>query len=174
MVAYRLMASVPRAKSEIPHSKSEMPHSSSIKAVVFDLDGLMFNTEDIFNEVGRLVLARRGKEMTRELLQQNPLLEQIRKNLVKRILDALEDMKNSEYEKYVAFFKELGAVLKEGVSRDWTNRQKVADLLLFESMKTEKGKYLTLQQYVDAMPAEQFMKLHGAMRALRPLREGTP
>ena len=41
-----------------------------IKAVVFDLDGLMFNTEDIFNEVGRQVLARRGKEMTRDLLQQ--------------------------------------------------------------------------------------------------------
>jgi HAD superfamily hydrolase (TIGR01509 family) len=43
---------------------------SPIKAVVFDLDGLMFNTEDIFNEVGHLVLARRNKEMTRELLQQ--------------------------------------------------------------------------------------------------------
>lgn len=42
----------------------------TIKAVVFDLDGLMFNTEDIFNEVGHLVLARRGKAMTRELLQQ--------------------------------------------------------------------------------------------------------
>jgi HAD superfamily hydrolase (TIGR01509 family) len=41
-----------------------------IKAVVFDLDGLMFNTEDIFNDVGRMVLARRNKEMTRELLQQ--------------------------------------------------------------------------------------------------------
>jgi HAD superfamily hydrolase (TIGR01509 family) len=41
-----------------------------IKAVVFDLDGLMFNTEDIFNEVGRIVLDRRGKTMTRELLQQ--------------------------------------------------------------------------------------------------------
>ena len=46
-------------------------------------------------------------------------------------------------------------MLKEGISRDWANRQKVADLLLFESMKTEKGKYITLQQYVDAMPAEQ-------------------
>src|SRR5258708_8213714 len=42
----------------------------SIKAVVFDLDGLMFNTEDIFNEVGHIVLARRGKVMGRELLQQ--------------------------------------------------------------------------------------------------------
>src|SRR5438445_5906349 len=44
--------------------------SSPIRAVVFDLDGLMFNTEDIFNEVGHLVLARRGKAMTRELLSQ--------------------------------------------------------------------------------------------------------
>lgn len=93
--------------------------------------------------------------ISRELLQQNPMLEQIRKNIVKRVLDSLEEMKNSEYEPYVAFFKELGLVLKEGVSRDWTNRQKVADLLLFESMNTEKDKYLTFQQYVDAMPAEQ-------------------
>lgn len=46
------------------------PTAPFIKAVVFDLDGLMFNTEDIFNEVGRVVLSRRGKEMTRELLQQ--------------------------------------------------------------------------------------------------------
>lgn len=37
---------------------------------MFDLDGLMFNTEDIFNETGRLLLNRRGKEMTPELLNQ--------------------------------------------------------------------------------------------------------
>lgn len=39
-----------------------------IRAVVFDLDGLMVNTEEIFNEVGREVLRRRDKEMTHELL----------------------------------------------------------------------------------------------------------
>jgi len=39
-----------------------------IKAVVFDFDGLMFNTEDIFNRSGRELLRRRGKEMTPELL----------------------------------------------------------------------------------------------------------
>jgi HAD superfamily hydrolase (TIGR01509 family) len=55
------------SNSEIQNPKSEI---SSIRAVVFDLDGLMFNTEDIFNEVGRIVLARRGKVMGRELLQQ--------------------------------------------------------------------------------------------------------
>jgi HAD superfamily hydrolase (TIGR01509 family) len=55
------------SKSEIQNPKSDIP---SIRAVVFDLDGLMFNTEDIFNEVGRIVLDRRGKVMGRELLQQ--------------------------------------------------------------------------------------------------------
>jgi HAD superfamily hydrolase (TIGR01509 family) len=40
----------------------------TIRAVCFDLDGLMFNTEDIFNEVGVEVLRRRGKEFTPELV----------------------------------------------------------------------------------------------------------
>jgi molecular chaperone HtpG len=111
--------------------------------------------------------------ISRELLQQNPMLEQMRKNITKRVLDSLDDMKNSEYEKYVAFFEELGAVLKEGVSRDWANRQKVADLLLFESMKTEKGKYVTLQQYVDAMPAEQ-KEIHYLIGESRELLEHSP
>lgn len=42
--------------------------SRPLRAVVFDLDGLMVNTEDIFNEVGHVVLQRRGKGMTNELL----------------------------------------------------------------------------------------------------------
>jgi HAD superfamily hydrolase (TIGR01509 family) len=41
-----------------------------IRAVVFDLDGLMFNTEEIFNRTGRELLSRRGREMTHELLSQ--------------------------------------------------------------------------------------------------------
>lgn len=39
-----------------------------LKAVVFDLDGLMFNTEDLYVEVGSQLLARRGKQFTRSLL----------------------------------------------------------------------------------------------------------
>lgn len=45
-----------------------MRSTDPIKAVVFDLDGLMFNTEDVFNQAGRELLRRRGKEMTVELL----------------------------------------------------------------------------------------------------------
>jgi len=93
--------------------------------------------------------------ISRELLQQNPLLARIQKNLVKSILKDLDDFKTSDYDKYVAFFKDLGPVLKEGVSRDHANRKQIADLLLFESTQTEQGKYVTLAQYVEKMPADQ-------------------
>jgi molecular chaperone HtpG len=93
--------------------------------------------------------------ISRELLQQNPLLEKIRSNVVKSVLKSLEEMKAGDYDQYVAFFREMGSILKEGPTRDWPNRDKIADLLLFESMKTEQGKYITLAQYVEAMPAGQ-------------------
>ncbi len=93
--------------------------------------------------------------ISREMLQHNPLLEKIKANLVRSVLKALEDMKTDEYDKYVKFYQELGSILKEGVSRDWNNREKIADLLLFESMKTPAGEFTTLAKYVEAMPAEQ-------------------
>jgi molecular chaperone HtpG len=93
--------------------------------------------------------------VSRELLQQNPLLEKIQKNLVKSILKTLEEMKTSATEQYATFFKEFGSILKEGVNFDYTNREQIADLALIESMKTEPGKPTTLPEYVQNMPADQ-------------------
>ncbi|MCE9564139.1 MAG: molecular chaperone HtpG [Planctomycetes bacterium] len=93
--------------------------------------------------------------VSRELLQQNPLLDAIQKSVVKNILDTLAGMKNIEFDKYLTFFKGFGSVLKEGLSRDWTNREKIADLLLFESANTEAGKFTTFAEYVSKMPADQ-------------------
>ncbi len=93
--------------------------------------------------------------VSRELLQQNPLLEVIQKSVVKNILDTLAGMKNIEFEKYLNFYKAFGSVLKEGLTRDWSNREKIADLLLFESANTPPGQYTTLADYVAKMPSEQ-------------------
>src|SRR5262249_28947402 len=60
-----------------------------------------------------------------------------------------------EYDAYVKFYEELGVFLKEGLAQDWSNRDKLADLLLFESTKTEKDKYTSLAQYVERMPGDQ-------------------
>lgn len=93
--------------------------------------------------------------VSREMLQQNPLLEVIQKSVVKNILDTLAGMKNIEFEKYLNFYKAFGSVLKEGLTRDWSNREKIADLLLFESANTPPGQYTTLADYVAKMPSEQ-------------------
>ena len=93
--------------------------------------------------------------VSRELLQQNPLLEVIQKNVVKNVLDTLGGMKNVEFDKYLTFYKGFGPILKEGLSRDWTNREKIADLLLFESANTEAGKHTTFAEYVEKMPEGQ-------------------
>ena len=44
--------------------------SRSIRAVAFDLDGLMFNTEELYEKVGGIMLERRGKQICRELLNE--------------------------------------------------------------------------------------------------------
>src|SRR5437763_865854 len=68
--------------------------------------------------------------VSREILQQNPQLEVIQKNVVKNVLDGLAALKNTEYEKYVKFHQGLAPILKEAFHQDWSNREKVADLLL--------------------------------------------
>ncbi len=93
--------------------------------------------------------------VSRELLQQNQKLEAIQKSVVKNVLETLAGMKNLEFDKYLAFYKGFGSVLKEGLTRDWSNREKVADLLLFESANTEAGKFTTFAEYAEKMPTDQ-------------------
>lgn len=93
--------------------------------------------------------------VSREMLQDNPLLAKIQKNLVKRVITSLATMLEKDRENYENFFKEFGSTLKEGVANDYANREKLADLLLFESTRTEPGKYLTLADYVEQMSEGQ-------------------
>jgi molecular chaperone HtpG len=111
--------------------------------------------------------------ISRELLQENPLLRQIKSNVTKSILKALEEMKTEEFDKYVEFYKELGSILKEGPRLDWSNRERIADLFLFESMKTEAGKFTTLAQYVESMPADQ-KEIYYLTGESREQLEGSP
>jgi molecular chaperone HtpG len=93
--------------------------------------------------------------VSREMLQQSAPLEKIKSNLVNKVLRTLEEMKKDEYEAYLKFYKELGVFLKEGVYQDWSRREQLADLLLFESTRTERGQLTTLEKYTAVMPEEQ-------------------
>ena len=89
--------------------------------------------------------------ISREILQQDALVRNIRKNLVKKALDVLETMEPEKYEK---FFDEFGAVLKEGLHSDWENREKLTKLVRFKTTRSE-GKWVSLADYVKNMKPDQ-------------------
>ena len=93
--------------------------------------------------------------VSREILQRNTHLDTIRKNVVRNVLSGLEGLKNVEFEKYKTFYAGLGSVLKEGLQSDWENKEKIADLLLFETANGEPGALSTLAEYVEKMPEGQ-------------------
>ncbi len=93
--------------------------------------------------------------VSREILQSNRQIEVIKKNITKKILDTLTDMKNTEFEKYLEFYKEFHKSIKEGVYMDHQRKDALKDLLLFESTKTAAGQYTTLKQYVELMKPDQ-------------------
>jgi molecular chaperone HtpG len=111
--------------------------------------------------------------VSREMLQQSAPLEKIKSNLTNKVLRTLAEMKSGTYEKYLAFYRELGVFLKEGVYQDRQNRDQLADLLLFESTKTEAGKFTSLQAYVEGMAADQ-KEIHYLIGENRELIENSP
>ncbi len=94
--------------------------------------------------------------VSRELLQQDPEVDAIRGGLTKRVLDMLARLMKDEPEKYASFWKEFGAVLKEGIAQDFTNRDRILPLLRFASTHVEGNEPTTsLAQYVERMKAGQ-------------------
>jgi len=89
--------------------------------------------------------------ISREILQQDSLVRNIRKNLVKRIFKLLEDMDADKYDK---FYDEFGPVLKVGIPTDHENKDKIAGLLRYKTTKSE-GKYISLKDYVGRMKPDQ-------------------
>jgi len=89
--------------------------------------------------------------VSREILQQNALVSNIRKNLVKKVLAYLKDM---DAEKYDPFYEEFAAVLKIGIHTDFENRNKVADLARYKTTKSG-DKRISLKEYVDNMQKDQ-------------------
>jgi molecular chaperone HtpG len=92
--------------------------------------------------------------VSREMLQQDRFITLMRKGLTKKILDVLEEMKDKEPDKYLTFWKEFGRAIKEGVSNDYENKERLLELLLFQS-SNDPEKLTTLKEYVSRMKEDQ-------------------
>jgi molecular chaperone HtpG len=94
--------------------------------------------------------------ISRELLQGSQAVEHIRSSATKRVLKLLRRLAGEEPSRYATFWKEFGAVLKEGVADDYANRDDLARLLRFTSTKSRSEEPdLSLSDYVARMAEGQ-------------------
>jgi len=90
--------------------------------------------------------------VSREILQQNRIMANIRSNSVKKVLDKLQyTAKNKE--KYAQFYEQYGRLIKEGVYQDFEHKDSLTDLLRYNSTKDEG--LVSLREYVDRMKDDQ-------------------
>jgi len=93
--------------------------------------------------------------VSRETVQNNPNIRQIRRALSNRLTKELKSLADSDQEKYLRFWQEFGIFIKEGIASDIASQGSLVDLLRFHSSKTGPEEWVTLAQYVERMGLEQ-------------------
>ena len=93
--------------------------------------------------------------VSRETLQENRTVKQIEQQLTKQLLKELGRIAEDDAEQYEKIWKQFGLVLKEGISVDWKNKDTIAELCRFESLKGKPGELISLKQYLEAKAEDQ-------------------
>ncbi|MEI8054809.1 MAG: molecular chaperone HtpG [bacterium] len=94
--------------------------------------------------------------VSREILQSNRIIEQMRSGVIKRVLDILEKLAVDEPEKYTKFWSTFGSALKEGVAEDISNQERIAKLFRFASTKADTAEQnVSLDEYIKRMQQDQ-------------------
>ena len=91
--------------------------------------------------------------ISREMLQNNPVVTKIKSSLVKRTISDLRKKLNSEKEEYINFWKNFGPVLKEGIYEDFERKESLLEISLFK--QSESTELITLEEYISKMPKKQ-------------------
>ncbi len=89
--------------------------------------------------------------VSREILQQDRLVRNIRKNIVKKLFELFSKMEPEQYE---SFYKEFGPILKSGIHTDFENKDKIAEFVRYKTTKSD-GKFVSLKDYVANMNKDQ-------------------
>lgn len=92
--------------------------------------------------------------ISREMLQQNKVLQKMGKNIEKKIIGKLEDLMKDDFDKYVEFFKNFGNNIKFGAYENYGSRKELLqDLLIYETVNTDN--YVSLSKYLENKPENQ-------------------
>ena len=89
--------------------------------------------------------------ISREMLQQSPIMQKISENIEKKIVDKLKDLKKVDFDKYVSFWKNFGEYIKYGIYSTYgAKKDLLQDILIFHSLNSE-DKYIALSEYKEKM-----------------------
>ncbi|MDD4941295.1 MAG: molecular chaperone HtpG [Candidatus Omnitrophica bacterium] len=89
--------------------------------------------------------------ISREVTQYTPVMEKIRDILTGKILGVLKDWAENKQDKFLKFYQNFGTLLKTGLNSDFVNRDKLIELLRFESSAKQAGEMTSLKEYVSRM-----------------------
>ena len=93
--------------------------------------------------------------VSREVTQNSPLMSKIKTVITGKVLGMLDEWSQNEKEKYNTFFEQFGSLFKTGLTSDFTHKDKIVELLLFDSSQTEEGKKTSLNGYVSRLKPDQ-------------------
>ena len=155
LIEYKALLFIP---SEAPVDLYFVGHESGLRLYVKRVS-IMEHCEELLPRYLRFMQgvvdsADLPLNVSREILQHDRQIRQIRKGLQKKVLDTFQKMKADDAEKYLKFWTPFGRALKEGVAEDFENRDKLVDLLLFASSH-DPEKLTSLADYVERMKEGQ-------------------
>jgi molecular chaperone HtpG len=93
--------------------------------------------------------------VSREMVQSNPVTRQLRKALTSRLLKDLKNLAEEDAAKYIAFWTEFGVFIKEGLASDYANREALQELLRFRTTETGADGWTTLTEVIERMKPDQ-------------------
>jgi len=91
--------------------------------------------------------------VSREILQSNAVMNKIKNASVKKVLSELAKMSKKDKEKYATFYKEFGNVLKEGLYNDFANREKILELLQFNTLNSDEP--VMIEEFIKNVDEEK-------------------
>ena len=91
--------------------------------------------------------------ISREMLQNNPVVTKIRNALVKRTISDLKKKLTADRQSYEEFWNNFGPVLKEGIYEDFERKDSLLEIALFKNLKSDK--LISLDEYIETMPKKQ-------------------
>ncbi|QCI26893.1 molecular chaperone HtpG [Buchnera aphidicola (Thelaxes californica)] len=154
---YILLLYIPSKLSSLPWNQDKKNGIKLYIQKIFIMDGLETLLPNYLRFIKGIVDCNDlPLNISREILQNNKIIEILKKSITKKILNVLEKISVTDQKKYTTFWKNFGTIFKEGPAEDINNRITILKLLRFHSIQHHnEEQYISLENYKKNMVPEQ-------------------